>query len=56
MRKVAAAIGLDECIIQLTGTEKTPTHQRLFGLDHLIALAITFVFEFHYGIIFPHPE
>lgn len=29
--------------------------QKLFGLDHLRALAIIMVFVFHYGHIFPHP-
>jgi peptidoglycan/LPS O-acetylase OafA/YrhL len=29
---------------------------RLFGLDHLRALAITLVFLFHYGRLFPHPD
>ncbi len=29
---------------------------KLHGLDHLRAFAITFVFFFHYGILFPHPE
>ncbi len=29
---------------------------RLNGLDHLRALAITLVFLFHYGRLFPHPE
>ena len=30
--------------------------QKLFGLDHLRALAIIMVFVYHYGRIFPHPE
>lgn len=30
--------------------------QKLYGLDHLRALAIIMVFVFHYGHIFPHPE
>ncbi len=29
---------------------------KLHGLDHLRAFAITFVFFFHYGRLFPHPE
>jgi peptidoglycan/LPS O-acetylase OafA/YrhL len=29
---------------------------KLHGLDHLRALAITLVFLFHYGRLFPHPE
>ncbi len=35
-------------------TIETPT--RLHGLDHLRALAITLVFIYHYGHMFPHPE
>ena len=34
---------------------KSPKH-KLYGLDHLRALAIIMVFVFHYGHIFPHPE
>ncbi len=34
---------------------KLPKH-KLYGLDHLRALAIIMVFVFHYGHIFPHPE
>jgi peptidoglycan/LPS O-acetylase OafA/YrhL len=29
---------------------------KLHGLDHLRAFAIIFVFFFHYGRLFPHPE
>jgi peptidoglycan/LPS O-acetylase OafA/YrhL len=29
---------------------------KLHGLDHLRAFAIIFVFLYHYGILFPHPE
>ena len=32
-----------------------PTH-KLFGLDHLRAVAIIFVFVYHYGVLFGHPE
>ena len=32
------------------------TEKKLYGLDHLRALAIVLVFVFHYGRIFPHPE
>lgn len=31
-------------------------HQQLYGLDFLRALAIIFVFIYHYGGMFPHPE
>lgn len=31
-------------------------HNKLWGLDHLRALAIILVFFFHYGRLFPHPE
>jgi peptidoglycan/LPS O-acetylase OafA/YrhL len=34
----------------------TETKHKLPGLDHLRALAILFVFLFHYGRIFPHPQ
>jgi len=40
----------------LTGTEKIQSNHKLFGLDHLRAFAISFVFIFHYGRIFPHPQ
>jgi len=40
---------------QLIG-EKIKSNNRLFGLDHLRAFAISFVFIFHYGRLFPHPE
>ena len=29
---------------------------KFFGLDHLRTLAITFVFVYHFGRLFPHPE
>src|ERR1700733_7711452 len=29
---------------------------KLHGLDHLRAFAITFVFFYHYGRLFPHPQ
>lgn len=32
------------------------SEKKLYGLDHLRALAIILVFVFHYGRIFPHPE
>ena len=36
--------------------EKPQINNRLFGLDHLRALAIILVFVYHYGRLFPHPE
>ena len=41
---------------QSAGTEKEQINSRLFGLDHLRALAIILVFVFHYGRLFPHPD
>lgn len=38
-----------------TGALSSKQH-KLFGLDHLRALAIIMVFIYHYGRIFPHPE
>lgn len=38
------------------GSVNPATKHTLFGLDHLRALAITLVFLFHYGRLFPHPE
>jgi len=35
----------------VTGADK-----KLYGLDHLRALAIILVFLYHYGRLFPHPE
>ncbi len=32
------------------------TNKKLYGLDHLRALAIILVFLYHYGRLFPHPE
>ncbi len=32
------------------------TNNKLYGLDHLRAFAITIVFLFHYSNMFPHPE
>ncbi|HET9135669.1 MAG TPA: acyltransferase, partial [Candidatus Kapabacteria bacterium] len=40
----------------LEGAERSSAHHRLNGLDHLRALAITLVFLFHYGGLFPHPD
>lgn len=37
-------------------TIATNADKKLFGLDHLRAFAIIFVFLFHYGRLFPHPE
>lgn len=37
-------------------TVVTPPSTKLHGLDHLRALAITLVFVYHYGHLFPHPE
>ena len=31
-------------------------NHKLYGLDHLRAFAITFVFLFHYGRLFAHPQ
>ena len=39
---------------QTIGTENQKV--KLYGLDHLRAFAIGFVFLFHYGRMFPHPE
>jgi peptidoglycan/LPS O-acetylase OafA/YrhL len=36
--------------------EPPQLQHKLFGLDHLRAIAILLVFVFHYGIIFPSPE
>lgn len=33
-----------------------PTTNKLYGLDHLRAFAISFVFIFHYGRLFAHPQ
>lgn len=38
------------------GAGYSAAQQKLFGLDHLRALAITLVFLFHYGRLFPHPD
>ncbi|MBA4853827.1 acyltransferase [Emticicia sp. BO119] len=38
------------------GVEKLPHNYRLFGLDHLRAFAIFYVFLFHYSLLFPSPE
>ncbi|MFT3909042.1 MAG: acyltransferase [Ferruginibacter sp.] len=35
--------------------DKITSNNKLYGLDHLRALAITLVFLFHYGQLFPHP-
>lgn len=32
------------------------TNSKLYGLDHLRAFAITFVFLYHYSVLFPHPD
>ncbi len=34
----------------------TKVNHKLYGLDHLRAFAITFVFLFHYGRLFAHPQ
>lgn len=41
---------------QPTGAETLPTNHKLYGLDFLRAIAITLVFLYHYGRMFPHPE
>ncbi|HEY1056880.1 MAG TPA: acyltransferase [Emticicia sp.] len=38
------------------GVEKLPHNHKLVGLDHLRAFAITYVFLYHYSIMFPSPE
>jgi peptidoglycan/LPS O-acetylase OafA/YrhL len=43
-------------MIQQKGLGKSQTKNRLYGLDHLRALAIMLVFIYHYGRLFPHPE
>lgn len=35
---------------------KDNIQQKLYGLDHLRTLAITMVFVYHFGRMFPHPE
>lgn len=35
---------------------KSNIQQKLYGLDHLRTLAITLVFVYHFGRMFPHPE
>ncbi|PUZ24644.1 Peptidoglycan/LPS O-acetylase OafA/YrhL, contains acyltransferase and SGNH-hydrolase domains [Chitinophaga costaii] len=37
-------------------TTTATAHRHLHGLDHLRAFAITFVFLYHYGGMFPHPD
>ena len=39
-----------------TPATPNPTPSKLYGLDHLRALAISFVFIYHYGRMFPSPE
>jgi peptidoglycan/LPS O-acetylase OafA/YrhL len=39
-----------------SGVEKLPHSYKLVGLDHLRAFAISYVFLFHYSILFPSPE
>lgn len=41
---------------QLTRSALPPANFKLLGLDHLRALAISFVFIYHYGGMFAHPE
>jgi len=41
---------------QLTGSTTTPANYKLLGLDHLRAIAISFVFIYHYGGMFAHPN
>ncbi|MEX6687982.1 acyltransferase [Danxiaibacter flavus] len=40
----------------IKGIEKHQLTQKLFGLDHLRAFAICYVFFYHYGGIFAHPD
>jgi peptidoglycan/LPS O-acetylase OafA/YrhL len=39
-----------------TGLSVSGKNTKLFGLDHLRALAISLVFLFHYGTLFSHPD
>ncbi len=41
---------------QPNGSETLSTNHKLYGLDFLRAIAITLVFLYHYGRMFPHPE
>ena len=41
---------------QLTAAKTPLSSNKLFALDFLRALAITLVFLYHYGRLFPHPE
>lgn len=41
---------------QPTEAETLPANHKLYGLDFLRAIAITLVFLYHYGRMFPHPE
>ncbi len=43
-------------MIQLKGVEKQSATHKLVGLDHLRAFAICYVFFYHYGGIFAHPD
>lgn len=40
----------------LTDAATVPANNKLFGLDHLRAVAIIMVFVFHYGRLFAHPQ
>ena len=42
--------------ITAAAPDANPGQPKLYGLDHLRALAITLVFAYHYGRIFPAPE
>ena len=40
----------------MTGSENSAANKKFYGLDHLRAFAISFVFLYHYGGIIPHPR
>jgi peptidoglycan/LPS O-acetylase OafA/YrhL len=45
-----------EFMTKLTAIENSNADNKLFGLDHLRALAIVLVFLYHFGRLFPHPQ
>lgn len=40
----------------MIGSENSAACRKFYGLDHLRAFAISFVFLYHYGGMFPHPR